>query len=197
MAKLTREFFLQPTLVVAQQLLGRELLVAGVDGVVGGRIVETEAYLGADDPAAHSFRGQTPRTKMMFGAPGVAYVYFVYGLHTCLNVVTAPQGVGHAVLIRALEPTRGIKLMQQRRGQSDIHTLCSGPAKLTEALGVTLNDNGTDILASDRFILGGESVSQEEVAVGPRIGIRQATELPYRFYVKSSSFVSGIKKRPV
>lgn len=190
MAPLTRAFFLQPTIEVARQLLGLTLITKSPAGETSGVIVETEAYLGSSDPAAHSYRGETPRTKTMFGEPGRAYVYFTYGMHTCLNVVTAPSGTGDAVLIRALEPTTGIDIMQRRRQRDDIHRLCSGPAKLVQALGVTLTDNGQDFLSGSRLRLVGDSVEQDRVAVSPRIGIKKAADLPLRFFIKGSKFVS-------
>lgn len=189
MNHLDRDFFLQPTAEVAKSLLGAALIRHSADGLASGIIVETEAYLGADDPAAHSYRGETPRTKVMFGAPGHAYVYFIYGMHTRLNVVTAPEGTGHAVLIRALEPTAGIELMQRRRGQKGIDGLCSGPAKLTQALGIELTDNGRDLL-TDKLLRLELGKTPLETVTTTRIGIKKAAELPLRFYIKGSPFVS-------
>lgn len=190
MTNISRDFFLKPTPAVARALLGCELTCHSTTGSSGGIIVETEAYLGGDDPAAHSYRGETPRTKAMFGEPGHIYVYFIYGMHTCLNVVTGPVGTGHAVLIRALEPTVGVELMKQRRGRTEVGELCSGPAKLAQALGVTLSDNGSDLLANSRFELSEKSVGTEAVVTTTRIGIKKGANLPLRFYIKGSPFVS-------
>lgn len=188
--KLERDFFLQPTPLVAQQMLGLILSSRDQDGLTAGRIVETEAYLGSDDPAAHSYRGETPRTKVMFGEPGHAYVYFTYGMHTCLNVVTAPKGTGHAVLIRALEPLKGVELMRQRRDQTDVHQLCSGPAKLSQALGITLKDNGRNLLDDQKLSLTLGERENIKIVTTTRIGIKKAADLPLRFYVKDSLFIS-------
>lgn len=192
---MNRDFFLLPTPEVARRLLGCELLVRSPEGATGGVIVETEAYLGAEDPAAHSFRGETKRTRSLFGHPGHAYVYFIYGMHTALNVVAAPVGVGHAVLIRALEPTVGVELMKARRGRDSLTDLCSGPGKLAQALGVTLADDGADLVAGERFVLKPAGIVTA-VTASPRTGISRAVDLPYRFYLTDSPFVSGIKKRP-
>src|SRR5512146_2223463 len=135
--KLRRSFFDRPVLKVARELIGATLLVNGV----GGRIVEVEAYHHTE-PAAHSYRGRTDRNAVMFGPPGCAYVYRSYGIHWCLNFVCEAEGSASAVLIRALEPLRGIAAMQRRRGLPDARALCSGPGKLCEALGVSYRDNG-------------------------------------------------------
>lgn len=187
---MNRDFFLQPTLVVARQLLGCVLTSRNNEGETAGQIVETEAYLGSNDPASHSHRGLTKRNQAMFGQPGTIYVYFTYGMHLCLNLVTGSPGVGEAVLIRALEPLQGLSLMRHRRRREDIHDLCSGPAKLAQALGITLADNSVS-LNEDRFSLKlGEVQSSQKIITAPRIGIRQAEKLPYRFYYANNSFVS-------
>ena len=181
--KLRRSFFDRPVLNVAPELIGATLLVDGV----GGRIVEVEAYHHTD-PAAHSYRGPTPRNAVMFGPPGVAYVYRSYGIHWCLNFVCEEAGSASAVLIRALEPVAGIAAMQRRRGITDERALCSGPGKLCEALGVTSRHNG---LPLDRapFELR-EREATPEIAVGPRIGITKAIEHPWRYGLKESKFLS-------
>ena len=181
--RLRRAFFGRSVHQVAPELIGATLLVNGV----GGLIVEVEAYHHTD-PAAHSYRGRTERNAVMFGPPGVAYVYRSYGIHWCLNFVCEEEGSASAVLIRALEPTAGLAAMRRRRGLSDQRALCSGPGKLTEALGVTIKHNG---LALDRapFELR-PRVGDVEVVTGPRIGITKAVEHPWRYGLKGSAFLS-------
>ena len=172
---------------VARELIGCELLVDGVGGV----IVETESYE-RDDPACHAHVGLTPRTATIFGPPGRAYVYLSYGIHSLLNAVCEPDGSAAAVLIRALEPTRGIDRMRRRRGRSDPRELCSGPGKLTEALGIGLELNRRaprpPAVRAPRARAGGWR--GVEVATGPRIGISKATELPWRFCAAGSPYLS-------
>ena len=170
---------------VARDLVGCRLFFAGV----GGTIVETEAY-DREDPASHSFVGFTDRTSIMFGPPGRAYVYLSYGIHSLLNFVCEPEGKAAAVLIRALEPTAGIEAMRARRGKarSDLD-LCSGPGKLTEALAITLAENG-DRLDRDPFLLLGPEGDRPEVVTGPRVGITKAVERPWRFSAAGSRYVS-------
>jgi len=185
--KLRRSFFDRPVLKVAPDLIGATLLVNGV----GGRIVEVEAYHHTD-PAAHSYRGPTARNAVMFGPPGVAYVYRSYGIHWCLNFVCEGEGSASAVLIRALEPVAGITAMRRRRGMaqgvSDERALCSGPGKLCEALGVTSRHNG---LPLDRapFELRARA-APPVIVVGPRIGITKAVAHPWRYGLKGSKFLS-------
>ena len=173
-------FFDRPAAEIAPVLLGAKLLVDGV----GGLIVETEAYH-PDDPASHSFRGPTPRNGAMFAGPGRAYVYRSYGIHWCLNFVCA---YASAVLIRALEPTDGIARMRERRGLEDLRALCSGPGKLCAALGVDKRLDGMMLDAPPFALLLGRPSRQP--AVGPRIGISKAVELPWRFGVAGSRFLS-------
>jgi DNA-3-methyladenine glycosylase len=178
-----REFLARDALLVAPELLNK-LLVAGP---CAGRIVEVEAYR-SDEPAAHSYRGPTPRTAVMFGPAGHAYVYRSYGIHWCLNFVCEPKGTASAVLIRALEPTEGIAVMRRRRGVAEERLLCSGPGRLCEALAITRAQNG---LALDRppFAILGRTEAAEVIA-GPRIGITKAAELPWRYGLKGSRFLS-------
>jgi DNA-3-methyladenine glycosylase len=183
-------FYLQDTTSIARQLLGQSLLHATPDGVTSGRIVETEAYLSLGDPACHAARGQTKRNTVMFGPPGHAYVYFTYGMYWLFNVVTAPKGVGEAVLIRALEPLDGIPLMQARRSTSNSTLLCSGPAKLVQALGITITQNGANLDSSNLRIEPRIRIHDEQIVTTTRIGITQATDLPLRYYVKGSPFIS-------
>jgi DNA-3-methyladenine glycosylase len=162
-----------------------------VHGATGGIIVETEAYLGLDDQASHAFRGITPRSKVMFGPPGHAYVYFIYGMYECINVVTEPDGKAGAVLIRALEPLFGIDLMQVRRpGAKRLRDLASGPGKLTLAMGITRVLNGADFTHGDLVIRDRRGVKPFEIAAGPRIGITKCADWPLRFTIAGSGFVS-------
>jgi len=174
-------FFARHPVTVARDLIGWTLTVDGV----GGRVVETEAYH-HEDPASHAFRGPTPRNGAMFGPVGRAYVYRSYGVHWCLNLVCG-ESPGSAVLLRALEPTQGLALMQARRGLSEPRSLCSGPGKLCEALAVTRAHDG---LALDRPPFALVAGSAAAIAVGPRIGITKAAELPWRFGEAGSRFVS-------
>jgi DNA-3-methyladenine glycosylase len=181
--RLHRSFFDRPVLKVAAELIGATLTFRGV----GGIIVEAEAYHHTD-PAAHSFNGRTDRNAVMFGPPGHAYVYRSYGIHWCVNVVCEGEGSASAVLIRALEPTQGIAAMQRRRGMTNERLLCSGPGRLCEALGITRAQNG---LALDKppFELRARAEKPDMVA-GVRIGITKAADLPWRFGVKGSRYLS-------
>jgi DNA-3-methyladenine glycosylase len=184
---LPREFYARPTTTVAQELLGTVL----VHGVTAGRIVETEAYLGLDDGAAHASRGLTPRTRVIFGPPGHAYVYFIYGMYECLNLVAEPDGTPGCVLIRALEPVAGIEQMRQRRGVHRVEDLASGPGKLTIAMGISRKLNGSDVTASGPLTVHVAPPGvREAVVAGPRVGIRKATDWPLRFALAGNRFVS-------
>jgi DNA-3-methyladenine glycosylase len=180
---LKRAFFARSVHEVAPDLIGATLLVNGV----GGLIVELEAYHHTE-PAAHSFRGPTPRNEVMFGPPGVAYVYRSYGIHWCVNFVCEQEGSASAVLIRALQPTHGIPAMRRRRGLHDERSLCSGPGKLTEALGITDRHNGLALDASP-FALHART-GTPDIVTGPRIGITKAVELPWRYGLQGSRFLS-------
>lgn len=181
--RLTKTFFRCSVHEVAPNLIGATLLFKGV----GGRIVEVEAYHHTD-PAAHSFRGPTARNAVMFGPPGYTYVYRSYGIHWCLNFVCEPAGSASAVLIRALEPTEGLRQMRRRRGLSDPDLLCSGPGRLCEALRVTAVHNGL-ALDAPPFALFAKS-EPVEIAVGVRIGLTKAVEKPWRYGEKGSRFLS-------
>jgi len=191
--KLPRSFYLRPTLTVAKYLLGKLLVRRLGTQTLIGKIVEVEAYLGEKDPASHTYRGKTKRNEVMFKEGGHLYVYFTYGMHFCANVVTEREGIGHAVLLRAIEPIEGIELMRQNRGfttgDSD-KNLTNGPAKLCEALGIARNENGTDLLGNDIFIAAGETISRSRIAESQRIGIRKGAEKKWRFYIKGNNFVS-------
>jgi DNA-3-methyladenine glycosylase len=177
------EFFSRDVVAVARALIGCTLTVDGVGGV----IVETEAYH-QREPAAHSFGGRTERNAVMFGPPGVAYVYRSYGIHWCLNFVCAREGTASAVLIRALEPNSGIDKMRRRRGVHELRALCSGPGKLCQALAVTRAHNGLALNAPPFTIAPRKW--RPAIAAGPRIGITKATDLHWRFGLKGSPFLS-------
>jgi DNA-3-methyladenine glycosylase len=183
--RLTKAFFDRSVHAVAPELIGASLLVDGV----GGMIVEVEAYHHTD-PAAHSYGGRTPRNAVMFGPAGYAYVYRSYGIHWCLNFVCEAEGSASAVLIRALEPTRGIDTMRTRRGVEDLRALCSGPGKLCQALGVTAAQNGLALDRAPFELRARPSGAPVEVVTGPRIGITKAAELPWRYGLKGSRFLS-------
>ena len=177
--------FAAPSLVVARELIGASVFVDGV----GGRIVETEAY-DETDPASHSYAGHTARNAAMFGPPGRAYVYRSYGIHWCLNFVCMPAGHGAGVLLRALEPTHGLALMRERRGVDDVRLLCSGPGRLCQALGVTHALNGERLDRKPFRIVPRPEDALRRVASGARIGISKAQDLPWRYVLHGSRFLS-------
>ncbi len=190
-AGLPRSFYRRPSLQVGPDLLGRTLVRILPDGTrLAARIVETEAYR-EDDPASHSFRGRTARTEVMFGPPGYLYVYFTYGMHFCMNVVTGELGEGSAVLLRAAEPLEGLDRMAVQRGLADPRVLCSGPARLCQAFAVGRPENGTDLVRGTELRLeAGTPVPAEQVLSGPRVGIRVAMDRPWRFVEAGSPFAS-------
>jgi DNA-3-methyladenine glycosylase len=181
--RLKRGFFARSVHEVAPDLIGATLLVDGIGGV----IVEVEAYHHTD-PAAHSFRGPTPRNAVMFGPPGFSYVYRSYGIHWCVNFVCEQEGSASAVLIRALEPMHGVGAMRRRRGLDDVRALCSGPGKLTNALGITQRHNGR-ALDAPPFALHSRT-AKVDVVTGLRIGLTKAVELPWRYGLRGSKFLS-------
>ncbi|HZT32579.1 MAG TPA: DNA-3-methyladenine glycosylase [Bryobacteraceae bacterium] len=182
---LPRSFYARPTIEVARGLLGKLL----VHGKTAGMIVETEAYLGGEDLAAHSARGLTARTKVIFGPPGHAYVYFIYGMYDCLNIVAEQDGKPGCVLLRALEPVWGIHIMKERRPRAhSLRDLTSGPGKLTLAMGITRKSNGADITRGNLVVR--EWLPAVEIAVTPRIGIRHCQDWPLRFVISGNQFVS-------
>ncbi len=190
---LPREFYLQDTRVAAQKLLGQVVARRLPSGeTLSGIIVETEAYL-TDDPACHAYRGQTPRNAAMFGPPGHAYVYFTYGLHMMLNLVCAPDGIAEAVLIRALEPLEGRDTMRENRGGlKETRQFTNGPGKLAQALALTrLSHNGLDVTVpgSELEILPND-FPRFDLVTATRIGITQGVDLPWRYYVGGSPYVS-------
>jgi DNA-3-methyladenine glycosylase len=184
---LPRAFYNRPAIEVARSLLGQVL----VHGDTAGRIVETEAYLGLEDRAAHAWRGETPRTRVLFGPPGHAYVYLIYGMYECLNIVAEKEGVPGCVLIRALEPLQGLDTMRARRpGARRVEDLANGPGKLTLALGISRKLNGADVTAGPLLVVGGGG-ERVEIGVSPRIGITHCADWPLRFFIKGSKFVSA------
>jgi len=189
MQRLAKCFYEKPTIEVARSLLGKILVHAGEPGLAAGRIVETEAYLFHNDPACHAARGKTGRNASMFGPPGKAYVYLVYGLHCCFNVVTGKAGEGEAVLVRALEPLSGLDLMVSRRGTFQKRLLASGPGRLCQALAIGLAQNGADLSAGSLYLAEDGYPEAQTVTTG-RVGIAVAAELPLRFYLAGNCFVS-------
>ena len=188
--RLLREFFARDPVVLARDLLGRVLFYKTPEGLLAGRIVETEAYTGAADPASHAFRGPTARNAVMFGPAGHAYVYFTYGMHYCLNVTAEAPGTAGAVLLRALEPLAGVEMMRARGDHGPESRLLSGPGKIGRAFGLSLDDNGRDFTRGPLGLAAGTAVPTREVAITRRIGISRAVDLPYRFTVVSSRSVS-------
>ena len=192
MAVLPRRFYARDSLVVAPELIGCTLVRRDAPGgTIGGVIVEVEAYRGADDPASHAFRGETPRTRSMFGPPGRAYVYFIYGMHHCLNIVTGPAGTGQAVLLRALEPTLGLARWRELRPDVALARAGAGPGLAARALGLTRADDGLDLLGPVLVIRPRRpDVAPPPIARGPRIGLSSARELPWRFWWEGHPSVS-------
>jgi len=185
---LPRSFYEQSTARVARLLLGKVLL----HGARAGRIVEVEAYLGPRDPAAHAFRGRTPRTEVLFGPPGHAYVYLIYGMYECLNVVAEPAGCPGCVLIRALEPMAGLPSMfAARPAARHPRDLCSGPGKLTRAMGITRQHYGADLTSGRLTIRDTKTPLPEPIIRSRRIGVRQGVKPLLRFYLKGNPFVSA------
>ena len=188
---LPREFYNRETEIVARELLGAVLEVHSPSGVASGRIVETEAYVGEHDLACHAAAGRTARTEPLYGAPGIAYVYFIYGMYWCFNAVTRAENEPSAVLVRAIEPVEGMALMRRRRAKArrDVD-LTNGPGKLCLALGIGREHNGARLDRPPILIRGGESVANADVVVTPRIGITQSADWPLRYFIKDNAFVS-------
>ena len=199
--ELTRDFFNRDAVTVARELLGKLLIRRDGRTLLTGRIVEDEAYLGAEDPAAHAFAGRTARNFVLFGPPGRAYVYFIYGNHYCLNVSCLPDGQGECVLFRAMEPVFGVKAMACARGlrlsptpsPAQLRMISSGPGRMAEAFGITrLRDNDKDLTSrrSDLW-LADDGYRPERIVATPRIGITKAVDRPLRFAVARNPYVSG------
>jgi DNA-3-methyladenine glycosylase len=191
--RLPRRLLARPSTVVAPSLLGCVLVRILPDGRrLSVRIVETEAYE-QGDPASHSYRGRTARTEVMFGPAGHLYVYFTYGMHFCANVVTGRRGEGSAVLLRAGEPLEGLDIMAERRGTSNPRRLCSGPARLCQALCIDRAAGGEDLVAGERIWLE-RGTAATAISAGPRVGIRRAMEQPWRFWETGDPFVSRARE---
>jgi len=188
--RLPRTFYARDTRLVALELIGKVLVFKEAGSVCTAQIVETEAYLGDDDPASHAYRRKTPRNAVMFGPPGFSYVYFTYGVHHCFNVVTEEEGKAGAVLLRAVEPLEGIHVMQKRRRTTQLENLTSGPGKLAEAFGLTRAHSGWDLTGSSLWLEQRKEAVDLELGVTPRIGIREAKDRLYRFYLKNSLHIS-------
>jgi DNA-3-methyladenine glycosylase len=212
---LAREFFARTPQAVARELLGKVLMRGEAGEVRAGRIVETEAYLGENDPAAHSAAGRTARNAVLFGPPGYAYVYFIYGTHYCLNVSCDREGKAGGILFRALEPLAGLEAMARARklphladslssgdaglskvSLKDLRSLTSGPGRLAAAFSITrARDNGCDLTSrASGLWIGEDDFSHEGITVGPRIGITKAAEQPLRYFLTENRFVSGTKR---
>jgi DNA-3-methyladenine glycosylase len=188
---LRRDFYNRETEIVARELLGTILECRTEDGIASGVIVETEAYIGEHDLACHAAAGRTKRTEPLYGPPGNAYVYFIYGMHWCINAVTRAEGLPSAVLIRALEPLEGLSLMRARRpkARSD-RQLTNGPGKLCAALGIDRRMNALPLQRYPLVIRNGVAVADSDVVVTPRIGITQAADWPLRYFVRGNAYVS-------
>jgi DNA-3-methyladenine glycosylase len=193
----TYHWLAQDALIVAPRLLGWELISRVGETETGGRIVEVEAYHGTQDPASHAYRGLTPRTAPMFAEGGGVYVYLSYGIHTCMNITTGPAGEASAVLVRALEPTQGLETMTRRRHTTDPRLLTRGPGRLAQALGIGLTHSGVR-LGSDIVLRPPQTViAPRQIVAGPRIGIKQAKDHLWRFYISGNPFVSGPRTLPL
>lgn len=197
--KLGREFFRRPALEVTRDIMGKELVRVSEEGRVSGTIIEAEAYGGIGDPASHTYGGRrTPRNEPMWGAPGHAYVYMIYGLYHCLNIVCGEEGDPQAVLLRSVRPTSGLELMARRRGtapgERSVHGLCNGPAKLCIAFAVGRDLNGADACGEALYLVQG--ASPENIVTAPRVGVDyagEAAEWPWRFLAENDP---GVSRRP-
>lgn len=183
-------FYQQNTVTVARKLLGKVMVFEDGFTSVAGRVVETEAYLGLEDPSCHSARGKSRRNEVMFGPSGHAYIYLIYGLYLCFNVTTGGQDSPEAVLLRAVEPLEGIEIMRKNRGQHSIYNLCSGPGKLVQAFGIPMALNGTSVVEGPVKFFEEPGGEPFEIVETTRIGISKAADWPLRFYIKGNRFVS-------
>jgi DNA-3-methyladenine glycosylase len=193
---LPASFYDRETELVARDMLGAVLECRTSEGTASGIIVETEAYVGEHDPACHAAAGLTKRTAPLYERPGLSYVYFIYGVHWCFNAVTRARGLPSAVLVRALEPLSGIELMKERRGEGirDIN-LTNGPGKLCEALGIDGEMNGLSLQRAPLVIRQGKTIPEDEIVIGPRIGITKAADWPLRYSIRDNPWVSGSRQK--
>ena len=196
-SKLKLNFYKEPTLKVAQNLLGKVLIRVISEIPLAGIIVETEAYLSQNDEASHSFNGKSKRNNTMFNSCGYLYVYQIYGIHYCCNVVTGKENVGEAVLIRAIEPILNKEIMHKNRFNNNnfipekLISLSNGPAKLCKSLAITKDDDGTNLLGNDIYIVEGNTIPKGKIVITNRIGINKSKELPFRFYIEDNKFISN------
>ena len=188
--KLERKFYLRDGLTVARELIGKKIITNLPEGLTSGIIIETEAYMGTVDAASHAYRGKTERTKIFYGAGGFVYVYLIYGMYLCTNVIANVENVPEAVLIRALQPADGVELMKSRRNKNNLRDLCSGPGKLSQSLGITKNFYGADLCGEEIFI---ETAENLKVEATKRINIDYAGEAAnyfWRFVAAGNKFLS-------
>lgn len=194
--KLPGKLYQRDAFYLAEKLLGKYLVRRESQKYMAGKIVEVEAYTEKEDEASHSFNGKTKRNELMFASGGKLYVYFIYGNHFCCNVVCDKEGIGSAVLIRALEPLEEIELMAQRRfhksevSKKEFLNLINGPGKICKAFGISKLENGIDLCGDDIFITEGEKVPKKNIVRTSRIGIKKSKDLPWRFYIKDNPFIS-------
>ncbi len=189
----SQSFYEQETEIVARELLGSYMVYSSPEGLLAGRVVETEAYTGPHDPACHSARGKTQRNTVMFGPAGRVYVYLIYGMYYCFNVTTDSLAMPAAVLLRALEPLAGLEIMARRRGTENLRNLCSGPGKLCQALAINKDFNGFSVITGPiRFYPPRSGDKVGPVVAAPRVGITKAADWPLRYYLEGSPFVSRL-----
>lgn len=188
--KLKRSFYDRPTVEVARDLLGKIIVSTVTGSRLSARIVEVEAYVGRDDPACHAARGETDRNRVMFGPPGFSYIYFIYGMYHCFNIVTERKGFPAAVLLRAAEPGDGLETLRKNSPRGKPEMILSGPGKFCRSFGLTSEHSGLDLTGSHIWLTEGDEPAGE-IMTGERIGIKIGTDLPYRFYLAESGAVSG------
>jgi len=192
--KLGRDFYLRPTLDVAQDLLGKYLVYNNNGEIISVRLVEVEAYIGEDDPACHAAVGKTPRNEIMYGLGGFSYIYFIYGMYHCLNIVTELEGFPAAILLRGAEPIDGLEMMRNNYPEAKNGKYTNGPGKLCKALGLTREKNGLDLTGNSLY-LENRDYNVKRIEKTPRIGIKKGTKRLWRFYDENSKFISNWKKK--